>query len=78
MSLEPIDSQHPQTVALLCGPLVLFSITNSPPDVSSRQLLAAKRTGEQEWQVETAAGPMSVLPFCNIADQQYSTYVLVS
>jgi hypothetical protein len=77
MRLEPIDAHHPQTVALLCGPLVLFSIANAPPDVTARQLLAAKKTGEQEWQVETATGPMTMLPFSEIADQQYSTYVLV-
>jgi hypothetical protein len=54
LRLEPIDAQHPQTVALLCGPLVLFSVTNAAPDVTSQKLLAAKKTGEQEWQVETA------------------------
>jgi hypothetical protein len=78
MRLEPIDAQHPQTVALLCGPLVLFAITNTPPDVTSQQLLAARKTGEQEWQVKTATGPMSMLPFTGIADEQYSTYLLVT
>jgi hypothetical protein len=77
LRLEPIDSQHPQTVALLCGPLVLFSITNTAPDVTSQRLLAATKTAEQEWQVETATGPMSMLPFTDIVDQQYSTYVVV-
>lgn len=77
LRLEPIDAQHQQTVALLCGPLVLFPIANVPPDVTSQQLLAAKKTGEQEWQVETATGPMDMLPFTGIADQQYSTYLLV-
>jgi hypothetical protein len=77
LRLEPIDAQHPQTVALLCGPLVLFSITNTAPDVTSRQLLAAKKTAGQEWQVETATGPMSMLPFTGIADQQYSTYLTI-
>jgi hypothetical protein len=76
MRLEPIDAQHPQTVALLCGPLVLFAITKAPPNVTSRQLLAAKKTAEEEWQVETATGPMSMLPFTGIADQQYSTYLV--
>jgi hypothetical protein len=77
LRLEPIDTRHPQIVALLCGPLVLFSITNTAPDVTSQQLLAAKKTAEQEWQVETATGPMSMLPFTGIMDQQYSTYVMV-
>ncbi len=77
LRLEAIDAQHPQTVALLCGPLVLFAITDAPPVVAARQLLAAKKAGEQSWQVETASGAMSMLPFTAIADQQYSTYLIV-
>jgi DUF1680 family protein len=78
MRLEAIDAQHPQTVALLRGPLVLFAITDAAPAVTARQLLAAKKTGEQSWQVETAGGPMSLLPFTAIAEQQYSTYLIVA
>jgi hypothetical protein len=33
--------------------------------------------GEQPWLVETAAGVISMLPFTAIADQQYSTYLIV-
>lgn len=77
MRLEAIDPQHPKTVALLCGPLVLFPITNAPPDVTRRQLLATIKTGAQEWQAETASGYMSMLPFTGIADQQYATYMVV-
>jgi uncharacterized protein len=73
--LEAIDSQHPQTVALLRGPLVLFAITETPPVVTSRQLLEAKKVGPDSWQVETAGGRMTMLPFTVIADQQYSTYL---
>jgi DUF1680 family protein len=76
LRLEALDPRHSQTVALLCGPLVLFAITDAPPAVTARQLLAAKKNGPQSWQVETARGPMSMLPFTAIADQQYSTYVV--
>jgi uncharacterized protein len=75
--LEAIDAQHLQTVALLCGPLVLFAITDVPPAVTARQLLAAKKTGQESWQVETDRGVMSMLPFTAIADQPYSTYLTV-
>jgi uncharacterized protein len=77
LRLEAIDPQHPETVALLCGPLVLFAITDAPPVVTARQLLAAKKNGPQSWQVETGQGPMVMLPFTAIEDQQYSTYVAV-
>ncbi len=77
LRLEAIDAQHPQTVALLCGPLVLFAITDATPFVTARQLLAATKDGQQSWQVETASRKISMLPFIAIEDQQYSTYLLV-
>ena len=78
LRLEAIDAQHLQTVALLCGPLVLFAITEAPPTVTARQLLAAKKIGEQSWQVETGSGTLTMLPFTAIEDQQYSTYLIVT
>jgi uncharacterized protein len=74
LRLEPIDAEHPQIVALLCGPLVLFAITDEPPAVTPRQLLAAKKTGQHEWQIEIAGKLLRLLPFTAIEDQQYSTY----
>ncbi|MGH7951679.1 MAG: beta-L-arabinofuranosidase domain-containing protein [Limisphaerales bacterium] len=78
MRLEPIDLQHPQTVALLFGPLVLFAITDTQPAVTRSDLLAAKRTGLRNWQVTTAGAPIKMLPFTDIGDEQYSTYLRVT
>ena len=78
LRLKSLDPQHPQIVALLCGPLVLFAITEAAPLVTTQQLLAAKKTGQRSWQVETATRPMTMLPFTVITDQQYSTYVLAT
>jgi len=75
--LEAIDTQHPGTVALLHGPMVLFAITKTPPRVTKRQLLAAKREGTVKWHVDTADGAMTMLPFTAVADEQYSTYLRV-
>ena len=41
LRLEPIDARHPDTVALLCGPQVLFATTSTTPTVTRHQLLAA-------------------------------------
>jgi DUF1680 family protein len=78
MRLEAVDAQHPETVALLYGPLVLFAITKAPSKITRPQLLAAKKIGGGKWQVETAGGPMTMLPFTAIEDEQYSTYLKVS
>lgn len=76
--LEAIDPQHADTVALLAGPLVLFAITDSQPAVSRAQLLAAKKTPAQSWQVETAGGVMKMLPFTEVGEEGYTTYVKVT
>jgi uncharacterized protein len=76
--LEPVDTQHPETVALMAGPLVLFAITGSQPAITRAQLLAAKKTGAQSWQVEAAGGPVKMLPFTAIGDEGYTTYIRVS
>jgi hypothetical protein len=43
--------------------------------VTRAQLLAAKKTGTRIWQVETGAGPMTMLPFTEIQGEEYSTYL---
>lgn len=78
LRLEAIDAAHPQTVALLCGPLVLFAITDEAPVVTVQQLLDAKKTGGQSWQVDASSGAIAMLPFTTIEDQQYSTYLMVT
>jgi DUF1680 family protein len=76
--LKAIDPQHPDIVALMYGPLVLFPLTNAAPSVMRAALLAAKRAGAKSWQVQTAAGALALVPFTEITDQAYTTYVRVS
>jgi DUF1680 family protein len=68
--LEPLDSGHPELVALMNGPLVLFAI-GEPAEVSSKaELLAARRTGSRAWQ----CGRRRYLPWTEIHDERYATY----
>ncbi len=78
MRLEAIDVRHPDTVALLRGPLVLFPIAPASRETTRQQLLAATDAGPGKWRVETASTPMTMLPFTAIEDDQYSTYLKVS
>jgi uncharacterized protein len=78
MRLEPLDAQHPETVALLFGPLVLFAITENQPPLARADLLAAKRVDQRSWQVRTAGTPIRMLPFTEVGDEQYSTYLRVA
>jgi len=76
--LEEVDRQHPETVGLLVGPVVLFAVTDREPRVTRAQMLAVNKTDAQNWQVETADGPMKMLPFTAIGDEPYSTYLRVT
>jgi len=76
--LEAIDPQHPDIVALMYGPLVLFPLTNAAPSVTRAQLLAAKRAGPKSWEVPTAGDALKLIPFTAVTDQAYTTYVRVS
>ena len=82
MRLEAIDPQHPGTVALLRGPLVLMAVKpeqgSALPVLARDQLLAAQRVGERQWQVQTAAGAVTLLPFTSIGDLPYTTYLKVT
>jgi len=78
MRLEPVDPHHQQTVALVFGPLVLFAITDTQPSLTGADLLAAKRIDRRSWQVRTAGAPLTLLPFTDIGDEQYSTYLHVT
>jgi len=79
LRLEPIDAQHPETVALVRGPLVLFAMTADPPSLPRQQLLNAVQLPRQTvWRIDTATGPLLFRPFTAIADQTYSTYVKIA
>jgi uncharacterized protein len=76
--LEAIDAQHPETAALVVGPLVLFAIGESQPKVTRAQLLAVKKMNPEVWHVGIASGVMKLMPFTAIQDQPYTTYLTVT
>jgi DUF1680 family protein len=78
MRLEPVDPQHPQTVALVFGPLVLFAMTDAQPMLTRAQSLGAKRINERSWQVGAEGASIKMLPFIDIGEEQYSTYLHVT
>jgi DUF1680 family protein len=82
LRLDPIDAQHPDPVALLRGPLVLMAVKpqqdNPVPAIARRELLAAKRISQRQWQIhpsQASQGPVTLLPFTEIGDRPYTTYL---
>jgi hypothetical protein len=79
---EAINVRHPETVALLRGPLVLFATpdagTGETPSITRAQLLAARRRGPDLWHAPTARGPLRLVPFTAIGSEPYSTYIRIT
>jgi uncharacterized protein len=79
MRLEPVDARHTDTVALMRGPLVLMAVKQQQdgpvPKVTRDQLLGAQRVSERQWQVSSADGPVTMLPFTSLGERPYTTYV---
>jgi uncharacterized protein len=77
--LEAVDAQHPDTVALVVGPLVLFAIEDSPPAVTRAQLLAAEQMASGVWHVSPGGERvMKMMSWTALEDQPYSTYLRVT
>jgi hypothetical protein len=72
--LAPIDRQHPQIVALMRGPQVLFPLGENIPMFTSGELLQGSEQGGA-WQVNSSSGKVTFVPFTEIGDERYSTYV---
>lgn len=77
MRFEPIDPRHPDTAALLCGPLVLFAIAGTDRELSltRNELRAARQIGKQAWEATSALGSLKLLPYIAINEEQYATYL---
>ena len=73
--LDAIDTTHPDVVAPMLGPLVLFAKTKEQPVLTREQLLSARRTGSAEWMIDTGEESLRLVPFTEIGDAAYTTYL---
>ena len=71
-----------RTAALMRGPLVLFALRNpgetGPLAISEEALLKAQQTGPAEWTATSATGDRRFVPFTEVADRTYATYLAIS
>jgi DUF1680 family protein len=76
LSLQAVDPQTPDTVALRRGPLAYFAIGNPPQNFTRAQLLAATAAASTsvDWLVQGNAGKTTFRPFGAIGDEQYRLY----
>jgi DUF1680 family protein len=71
--LESIDPQHPNTVALLRGPLTLFAIDSPDGKFARSQLLGAEQHG-RDYTVRHEQRPVLFRTYAEIQDEKYRLY----
>lgn len=78
--LEALDRGHPDTVALLAGPLVLFPTGTGAATLRPQraQLLSAHQSAPRRWQANLGGGPVTFLPYVEIDAQPYATLIRVA
>ncbi len=76
LRLVPLDSNHPNLVALMRGPVTLFAILPAPDTLTQKSLLSAQRasTASNEWLVSTTGEPIRMKPFTAITTERYRLY----
>ena len=81
LRLQPVDAEHPNTVALLAGPLVLMRVFDDAaaphaPALTRTALLSATRTSgnAHQWQADKDAQTIVLRPFVDIQNQTYTSY----
>jgi DUF1680 family protein len=76
LRLVPLDSQHPNLVALMHGPVALFAIQPTGQHISAQNLLSARRAGSSstDWHISTDAQSMTFKPFSAITTERYRLY----
>ncbi|MGA7157065.1 MAG: beta-L-arabinofuranosidase domain-containing protein [Acidobacteriaceae bacterium] len=78
LRLKAIDAAHPDVVVLMQGPLVLFAKTSAQPALTREMVMAARRSAGGEWTVETHGEPLRLVPFTEVGDSVYTTYLRLS
>jgi uncharacterized protein len=80
--LEPIDAQHPNTVAVVRGPLVLFALKSQPqsqmPVFERDSLLRLQPFAQREWRTTANGQLVRLVPFTEIGSEPYTTYLETS
>ena len=76
MRLEPVDAQHPSTVALVSGPLALMALRGGATPARRARLYLPpppNPQGSRTW----ATGDLKLRAFPDIQDEPYSAYLRV-
>jgi DUF1680 family protein len=76
LTLQPVDPQHTNLVALQRGSLSLFAVAPPEAPVTRTNLLSARQlsSASDHWEASTDAGKLTFKPFQGIGEEQYRLY----
>jgi DUF1680 family protein len=76
LTLQSVDSQHSNLVALQHGSLALFAVKPPTAPVTRTSLLNARQlsSGSLDWETTIEAGKLAFKPFQAIGEEQYRLY----
>ena len=76
LTLESVDPQHANLVALQHGSLSLFAIAPAVDQPARAELLHAQQvaSGSTDWETATSKGKLGFKPFAAIQDEPYRLY----
>jgi hypothetical protein len=77
LRMEALDAMHPETVAVMYGPRVLFPLAAGPVAARTAQILAAQRVNANEWAMNSSRGDLRMVPFTTVGERIYSTYLQI-
>jgi uncharacterized protein len=78
LRLEEVDTNHPNLVSLVQGPLVLMAVADTQPTFDPQSLLNARRAESAAGDFNATSeggGQVTMRPFMSIDKESYSTYV---
>ena len=80
LHLEPLDPQYRETVALGCGPLVLFAVNSGGGRLRPQraELLSARQLAGRRWTARAGEATLTFLPYVAIDDEEYSTFLTLA
>jgi DUF1680 family protein len=73
LRLEPLNAAHPEIVALMSGPLVLFPVGDDAGQLSRSELLSARREGDS-WAIAASDRKVRLKTFAAVSDEPYRLY----
>lgn len=72
--IVPLNAAHPEMLALMNGPLVLFPVEAPEMRLATADLLRASRVTAQEWRLDAGGATTTFKPFAAISKESYRLY----